>query len=461
MKKIYTMLAMAATGLTAFAAPQSADVLAKDAQMTKMIESITMDAQSLKKAPAMKLERQRKTPITSVADLLGPYSLTTNWWLFSGEDPFDGHQYPYFHQGNTENEIIITGMPYSDIEIVATVNMSAKTMTIAANQELMVIPGSGTMILDIRTMTTTDAGNGQVNLSWATKASSMVLHFDENGFVDAEKMFESLDFDSYDAFMLMNRDKEGYGWGGWAGLNYDMLPFFTMSGEWRNVGQSSFKDGLLYHFFQNANADIETTGIPTYRQGNFVALEDPYNRGQWAQVNDRAALGINEPGYFVFNIEYPECVWMRPVTGSGFWMEDEEGGWEVYPFNEEGAKVMFEDYTPEEVYDEYMAVEVECSHYDAATNTVQLENIWFGDNMGPLTRYGFLESGSVQDGTAVWYPLYLTITVPDMNGVNEIGMDSNAPVRYFNLQGVEVMNPAKGQVVIKSQGNKSSKFIVK
>jgi len=48
------------------------------------------------------------------------------------------------------------------------------------------------------------------------------------------------------------------------------------------------------------------------------------------------------------------------------------------------------------------------------------------------------------------------------SAINDIEIDnSNAPVRYFNLQGVEVANPEAGQLVIKVQGTKAVKEIVK
>lgn len=46
-------------------------------------------------------------------------------------------------------------------------------------------------------------------------------------------------------------------------------------------------------------------------------------------------------------------------------------------------------------------------------------------------------------------------------GVDAIHSGSDAPVRYFNLQGVEVVNPAKGQVVIKTQGGKAVKTVIR
>ncbi|MDE5693617.1 MAG: hypothetical protein K2I09_06840, partial [Duncaniella sp.] len=39
--------------------------------------------------------------------------------------------------------------------------------------------------------------------------------------------------------------------------------------------------------------------------------------------------------------------------------------------------------------------------------------------------------------------------------------DSNAPVEYYNLQGVRISEPAAGQVVIRRQGSKVSKVVVR
>lgn len=49
-----------------------------------------------------------------------------------------------------------------------------------------------------------------------------------------------------------------------------------------------------------------------------------------------------------------------------------------------------------------------------------------------------------------------------MGGVNDIvADDNNAPVQYYNLQGVRLDNPAKGQLVIKRQGATATKTLVK
>ncbi len=43
--------------------------------------------------------------------------------------------------------------------------------------------------------------------------------------------------------------------------------------------------------------------------------------------------------------------------------------------------------------------------------------------------------------------------------VGEIISDSDGPVKYYNMQGVEVANPEKGMMLIKKQGNKTQKII--
>ena len=56
-----------------------------------------------------------------------------------------------------------------------------------------------------------------------------------------------------------------------------------------------------------------------------------------------------------------------------------------------------------------------------------------------------------------------TITFKSFSGVESISLDnnSNAPVEYFNLQGIRIANPTEGQLVIKRQGTSVSKIVVR
>ena len=51
--------------------------------------------------------------------------------------------------------------------------------------------------------------------------------------------------------------------------------------------------------------------------------------------------------------------------------------------------------------------------------------------------------------------------IDDNSGIDGIAdeiSDLNAPVEYFNLQGLRIVNPAKGQIVIMRQGSKARKI---
>ena len=46
-----------------------------------------------------------------------------------------------------------------------------------------------------------------------------------------------------------------------------------------------------------------------------------------------------------------------------------------------------------------------------------------------------------------------------LTGVEDIAVDANAPVEYYNLQGVKVENPSNG-IFIKKQGTKATKVVL-
>lgn len=64
---------------------------------------------------------------------------------------------------------------------------------------------------------------------------------------------------------------------------------------------------------------------------------------------------------------------------------------------------------------------------------------------------------------ASWRITGMTITTDVTVGVSDVTVenDANAPVEYYNLQGVRVDNPAAGQLVIRRQGNTVTKMVVR
>ncbi len=51
------------------------------------------------------------------------------------------------------------------------------------------------------------------------------------------------------------------------------------------------------------------------------------------------------------------------------------------------------------------------------------------------------------------------MSIKGYDGIDTVGMEDDAPVRYFNLQGVEIPAPAEGQPVIVVKGSKAVKAI--
>lgn len=66
---------------------------------------------------------------------------------------------------------------------------------------------------------------------------------------------------------------------------------------------------------------------------------------------------------------------------------------------------------------------------------------------------------SAFESASVWKN-FTNIVEKDFSGVEEISVDENAPVEYYDLNGVQITDPKPGQMVIKRQGHKSTKVIM-
>lgn len=90
-------------------------------------------------------------------------------------------------------------------------------------------------------------------------------------------------------------------------------------------------------------------------------------------------------------------------------------------------------------------------------NNFRLTNI-VGDYAKSIT--GFI-TAHTSNSTTVYQLAPIAIEMIT-TGVEEIeAADSNAPVEYYNLQGVRIDNPAQGGLYIKKQGNTISKIIIR
>lgn len=104
--------------------------------------------------------------------------------------------------------------------------------------------------------------------------------------------------------------------------------------------------------------------------------------------------------------------------------------------------------------------------------------IYWGDAQNSADKFAaagsFAENGDTKtityddlswllgNGQELGYFTNTKITFGGTGAINEVAVDNNnAPVEYFNLQGVRVNEPVAGQIVIRRQGNEVSKLLVK
>ena len=87
-------------------------------------------------------------------------------------------------------------------------------------------------------------------------------------------------------------------------------------------------------------------------------------------------------------------------------------------------------------------------------------SFWSGQIIADVTLTGTISAEGIMSMTidVLWeeIPIRGTITTNEVDGVEAVVIDENAPTIYYNLQGVKVANPENG-VFVKVQGGKASK----
>lgn len=248
----------------------------------------------------------------------------------------------------------------------------------------------------------------------------------------------------------------------------DVPTFEFNDSEWVSIGDATFTDGWLNCF---ASSSTPAYKVPAYRNAtnnNLYLLKNPYGvTSPYAGWN----ANVNQEGYMVFDTTYRDCVLMRPNTNGGFsWGDD------VFAYNWGYGNCVF--YSSASATHYIQGIDVEKIIKDA--------NKW-GDELGTVTDDGLITipdpcvqilDDFINENGSLWidwaktaqtgYQEYFyyenrpaQIQLPSFESVDGVTVDnSNAPKRYFNLQGVEIANPAAGELVIIKQGNSAKKVIL-
>ena len=103
----------------------------------------------------------------------------------------------------------------------------------------------------------------------------------------------------------------------------------------------------------------------------------------------------------------------------------------------------------------YKSVPFEVKDGNLVTTAVLTESN-FKDGLGNQCEVNITATNTAL-GTSVTRSFQLSIK--DASGINDVTIDENAPVEYYNLQGVKVENPENG-IFIKRQGAKATKVVL-
>ena len=431
MKKIYSLAILAlAAGMSAQAAPtaKTVNTVSKDAEVSSVIENAIVSPKK-QQLPAKK--------ITSGKDVLGDYRTTYKWGLNANEIP---SMSPTILPGTTENEVIIRGLPYEDIDIVAFVD-----------------PAESTLIINTQDMYYHQNYAENVVLTFFHfNADNSVTQFDQiKGKIqdDGTIVFPEDDMIGYYLF-----GQAGWIYGWYDFVMYPIKPFEFNASEWTSIGTAQFTDGWLL------SAIEEDLGIPAQSveimkhntiKGDYL-LVNPYMTADYTAVVEQGFGGYTANGYIRFNMADPDCVYVYPLVGSGAWLDLYNDGnpLQIFPFNNEGYYIILANYSAEEVIEEFDMNFLDVSCYE--DGCAYIYNLFFGITGSMISRYQWVDQYET--------PIVgmSTIEFDGDAGVNDIVVEGgNAPVKYYNLQGVEISNPVKGQIVIKNEGSKSTKYFAK
>ena len=241
---------------------------------------------------------------------------------------------------------------------------------------------------------------------------------------------------------------------------YDFTIFFQPNpGEWNDIGNASFIDGwLIPAYGEDQNEYVyEVAAQQSASNPKLLRLVNPYKYGPLSEQNSSRTNG-----YIVFDISDPDHVVFN-MADAGF-SNKQSGITSFFAYNWLGALCFVNPgYYPWEIA-EAMGDAISYTTYkDGVIATGQPVNnrpdTRFGTQLSPT--YG--NYWAVDDyGTIANMSARIVLPEEFVAGVGAIEVDnSNAPVEYYNLQGMRILNPQAGQLVIKRQGTKTSKLIVK
>ncbi|MDE6285863.1 MAG: hypothetical protein K2L99_02590, partial [Muribaculaceae bacterium] len=353
-----------------------------------------------------------KAAATNMTELLGVYEYQITVYLSTGAQQLASRL--TIAAGAEENEVILQGLRYSDVDVKGTVDFTAGTIT--CKPQLLFemdddpdFPGTSMNMWLYGWNETTDKEDRNDNC---------VINLNANGTLTSDDVFsygvEGLPGYSYALFDGLTMTKS----------DLDTQVFFS---ERDTNAQGQFLDTFTEYVTWCASEYDEDYVLSGEELGPCVLLKDFMftTNSMITSVNaipvqlDLDAQELFIDTWYWFNYD---------LTSQGF----DAGRAAIIGVN---------------------GTSIDIIEGEFSGNTLSWEGEW-GAYSNSVGWFGWYKDCEIK------LPFNLT---DDLGSLNEVAVDNNenAPVEYFNLQGVRINEPAAGQIVIRRQGNKTTKVIMK
>lgn len=495
MKKVYTLLAVAAAVCcTATAAPKLA--VKKAQAQVAVSEKVMLSDDPVGHGIEVSAQAPVKVPakaISSVQELAGlkkwhGIQMFDEKYIPGTTTAVNGDQSGVANVADPrEDRITINDFPTSGMTIKAPVDWAKKEVYIESGEFIGTVQNQTEGLMEVYIHATQHTGivyDAAVDL-WVYKekpvaAEQAVGKIQDDG---------SISFDGY-TLIATTSDGRMFYMANTANVVFEAAPSNTpVESEYTSRGFGEYVDPFFIPAFDgsqtvpvNKKAEIFTKKVDG---AIMVAVKNPYKdvpgtvvdrNGNKQEVdNFWKTVGFQEgtgEGWLVFQVfngdkfkAYPNATACLQMVFCGAVSDDSEAQdgselTEYYPYNLEGS-ILYES-GEDALLSSLERFETNGLAYSSLENNViSIRNTYFGITGEQLAGYWWQTSA----GESAPHPVG-TVTLPDgwneFSGIESVaGDDVNAPVKYYNLQGIELAAPVKGQLVIKKQGNKTVKFIAK
>lgn len=420
MRKLYSVMAVAALGsLSMMAGGRSTQVRMPEKQNLPMAKA------EFKLAKATTPSFQA----SSIAEMTGDYLWTYDTYLNNGGTERE----LTVEAGANANELYIKGMcpQVPSAYVKATVDFASGKVTIANNQYIC-DDSDGPCYFYLKSI---NASQTDFDPGASTAAATV-------GTINGANIV----FPASDIWAVGDPNNESIGW--WALCDTNVLENQSQQGDpnegWTALpGKGELIDGWMYPGFgidDPASEPIQVDVQVSEFNNNVYRIVNPYASSLFGTTEFYKA-----GGYIQFDVTDPTFVEIVP----GFFNGIQTSTGKFQNVNVEGYFAA-QGYSKAEII-------AGIEGYEATTYANRVVNVpqcyFLVAGGGPYTWQN-------QAGQSLAYLMVGKITLPESNSVNEINTE-NGVVEYFNLQGVRVVNPEVGQLVIARQGGKATKMIVR